>query len=322
MVYAVQSGAAPCEGPDLANEGVELQYSTDGGVTWTTIVYYSPGGFELPNNPGTTGSVASGATPYTTWNTFSVTIPPGAMTTNTMFQWVQTNSSGTCCDNWGLENIAIEAGPCQSAVVNWNNGYNDTTSFWVTPTSDTAFVAYVYDTLGTLQCTSDSISIFLNSASLTYDLVDTVYADCPTDTTVVGVTNLNFATNPITYAWSNGSTADTSGLVTNGNPHDTITYYVTITDGCGFTYDDSVVLVVDQLLQIDTTLMLPSSACLPDGTVSALVSGVTGTPLYEWNGPGASNPNFYQATVWQGVSAIGGSIGSTKTLSYAIHTSS
>ena len=47
MVYAVQSGAAPCEGPDLANEGVELQYSIDGGLTWITIVYYSPGGYEL-----------------------------------------------------------------------------------------------------------------------------------------------------------------------------------------------------------------------------------------------------------------------------------
>ena len=301
MVYAVQSGAAPCEGPDLANEGVELQYSIDGGLTWITIVYYSPGGYELPSNPGTTGSVASGATPYTTWGTFSVTIPPGAMTTNTMFQWVQTNSSGTCCDNWGLENIAIEAGPCQSAVVNWNNGYNDTTSFWATPTSDTAFVAYVYDTLGILQCTSDSINIFLNSASLLYDLIDTVVVDCPTDVESVEVTNLQFATSPITYLWSTGSTTNPTDLGTNGEPHDTIPYYVTITDGCGFVYDDSVIMIVDQILQVDTTIANPSSACLPDGAVSAVVSGLQGTPLYEWTGPGQNSPNFYQATVWIGV---------------------
>ena len=66
MVYSVQGGAAPCEGPDLANEGVSLQYSTNGGATWITIVYYSPGGFELPIMPNTSGSVASWATTYTT----------------------------------------------------------------------------------------------------------------------------------------------------------------------------------------------------------------------------------------------------------------
>lgn len=301
MMYAVQGGAVPCEGPDLAHEGVELQYSTDGGVTWTTIIYYSPGGYTLPTNPGTTGSVASGATPYTVWNQFTVPIPPGAMTTNTMFQWIQTNSSGTCCDNWGLEDISIQAGPCESAVVNWNNGLSDTTEFWALPTSDTAFVAYVYDTLGTLQCVSDSIFINLNTASLTYDLVDTVIAMCPTDIIPVEVVNMQNGVQPYTYDWSNGTTTNPTDLTTNGLPHDTIPYYVTITDGCGFTYDDSVIMIVNQTLQIDTLLSYPSSACLPDGAVSAFVSGITGTPLYEWTGPGPNSPLFYQATVWQNI---------------------
>ena len=33
MKYATISGH-PCEGPDLYCEGVRIQYSTDGGVTW------------------------------------------------------------------------------------------------------------------------------------------------------------------------------------------------------------------------------------------------------------------------------------------------
>ena len=33
MRYAIQGGAAPCEGPDLPNEGVYLEYSLN-NVTW------------------------------------------------------------------------------------------------------------------------------------------------------------------------------------------------------------------------------------------------------------------------------------------------
>lgn len=289
MMYATQGGTSPCEGPDLAHEGVELQYSIDGGLTWITITYFSPGGYQLPANPGTSGSVASGATPYTVWNNFSIPLPPGAMTTGTMFQWIQDNSSGTCCDNWGLEDISIEASACTSAIVNWSNGYMDTNSYWAVPANDTVFIAYVYDTLGVLQCTSDSIFININTASLTYDLVDTVFAPCPTTIIPVQVLNLANSVAPYTFDWSTGSTTNPTDLVTNGLPHDTITFYVDIEDGCGFIYPDSVVMVVNQTLQIDTMIANAASACAPDGWASAMVSGETtvlGQPYYNWTGPG------------------------------------
>ena len=44
MKYAAQGGGSPCEGPDLADEGVSIQYSVDGGTNWVTIQYYSPNG--------------------------------------------------------------------------------------------------------------------------------------------------------------------------------------------------------------------------------------------------------------------------------------
>lgn len=302
MAYAVQSQGAPCEGPDLANEGVELQYSTDGGLTWITIVYYSPGGYELPANPGTTTSVVSSpyTTPYTSWNTFTVPIPTAATTTGTMFQWVQTNSSGSSYDNWGLDNISVNAGPCNSATVNWSNGYMDTTSFWAVATTDTFFVADVYDTLGNYQCSSDTIYINVYDADLTYTLVDTVNAFCPTDTIPVEVLNLVNAIGPYSYQWSTGSTTNPTDLPTNGNKQDTIHYYVEITDGCGFTYPDSVIMVVNQTLNIDSLVSYPASACLPDGDAVAFVSGITsngGQPFYNWTGPGNPGPNSVDATV-------------------------
>jgi gliding motility-associated-like protein len=296
MVYSVQSGGTPCEGPDLAHEGVELQYSNDGGITWIPIIYYSPGGYTLPSNPGTTGSVVSFpyTTPYTSWGTFTVDIPPGAITSGTMFQWIQENSSGSLFDNWGLDNISVQAGPCNSAVVNWSNGYLDTNSFWAVPTADTAFVAYVYDTLGNFQCMSDTIFIDVYEADLTYNLVDTVYAYCPTDIISVEVTNFANAIPPYATSWSTGSTTNPTDLPTNGNKQETIVYYVEITDGCGFVYPDSVVMVVNQTLAIDTMLSFPSSACLPTGAASGFASGLTtvlGQPYYNWTGPG--NPGTF-----------------------------
>ncbi len=299
MVYAVQGGGAPCEGPDLANEGVELQYSVNGGP-WITIVYYSPGGFELATNPGTTGSVASGATPYTNWNSFNVPIPVGAQTQNTEFQWIQSNSSGTCCDNWGVDNIQINAGPCNSAYIDWDTDtFADTNQFYYTPTADTFFIADVYDTLGNYQCSSDTIFLTLYQNTMTYDLVDTLFAYCPTDSLDAEVLNIANAPAPFEVLWSNGDTNTLTTFGTNGNQQDEIWFYVEVTDGCGFTRDDSVVMIVNQTLAIDTMITQNATACLPDGWASAQVSGITnngGQPFYNWTGPGNPGPNNVDAT--------------------------
>lgn len=300
MVYAVQSGGAPCEGPDLANEGVMLQYSTDGGATWITIVYYSPGGYELPNIPGTSGSVASGQTPYTTWNSFSVPIPPGGFTTGTQFQWIQPNSSGTCCDNWGVDNIVINAGPCNSAYIDWDNDtFIDSNNFYFAATTDTFFVADVYDTLGNFMCSSDTVFISVYQNTMTYDLVDTLFAYCPTDVLPASVLNIQNAPAPYSILWSNNATTAATSFGTNGNMHDTIWHYVEVTDGCGFVRPDSLVMIVNQTLAIDTMITQNATACTPTGWANATVIGVTnngGQPYYHWTGPGNPGPNNVDGT--------------------------
>lgn len=149
MRYAIQGGVSPCEGPDLAHEGVSLQYSINGGASWVDITYFSPGGFQLPTNPGTTGSVAVGPTPYTSWVSFSIPIPPAAQTPNTQIRWIQFNSSGGCCDNWGLDNIQVNAGA--PVNYNWSTGQSGTnaTSFSFTNLQqDTCVIISVSDSLG------------------------------------------------------------------------------------------------------------------------------------------------------------------------------
>ena len=41
MRYAIQGHSAPCEGPDLTNEGFILQYSLNNS-TWVNIDYWPP----------------------------------------------------------------------------------------------------------------------------------------------------------------------------------------------------------------------------------------------------------------------------------------
>ena len=89
------SGGAPCENAD-ATEDVELQYSTDGGVTWTLIQLFDDADWDANNN----------------WQCFNIPIPIGAQTVATMFRWIQPNfSSCTGCDNWAIDDISIACTP-------------------------------------------------------------------------------------------------------------------------------------------------------------------------------------------------------------------
>lgn len=118
MIFSQQAGF--CDGPDLANEGVSVQYSTDGGMSWIDIIYFSPGGFTLPSNPGTFGSVAAGPTAYTVWNSHSLPIPPGALVPGVIFRWAQLFSSAAPFDNWAIDNISINTST--SLTYTWSTG--------------------------------------------------------------------------------------------------------------------------------------------------------------------------------------------------------
>ena len=135
--------SAPCEGADTYAEGVSLQYSTDGGATWIDFAYFAPNGDLLTAYPGNVWSpYASGNTPFTTWQNYCFTIPPGGETGSTMFQLYQWGSSGPTFDHWGIDNFYVYANPCAPYVYDWQHipgspdspdvTTNVTTSGWYT----------------------------------------------------------------------------------------------------------------------------------------------------------------------------------------------
>ncbi len=306
MIYA-NTISSPCEQLDQWDEGVALQYSTNGGSTWTTIVYYAWDGTVLTSIPTATTPGATGSSSMSSWGAYTVQIPPAANTTSTRFRWFQQNTSGNGYDNWGLDNIVINAmgGSCSANVdLIWSNGLTGTNNTIIAgaPGTDSTFTVSVYDTLGVLQCTSAPVTIHVYNDNLSYNLQDYAYSYCPTTNPSVQVTNIVGAIPPYSVNWPEiPSTSNPQALPTGGAEHDTITYHVTISDGCNFTRQDSVILIVNKLLNIDSLVKYDASACSNDGVVVAFVSGITAVnnqPMYTWNGPGATNPSFVNSTVW------------------------
>lgn len=158
MRYAVQAGPSPCEGPDERDEGISLEYSLNGGGTWVEFRYFQPDGQIINANPGGNNVVANGATPFTVWAVYNIPIPAAAISASTRFRWVQRFSSGGCCDNWGLDNIGVYAGPCLTTDLVWSNGMSGVGSFTFTPTADTCFIANLYDDNNNFLC-NDTVCI-------------------------------------------------------------------------------------------------------------------------------------------------------------------
>lgn len=147
MLYAVQGGAAPCEGPDLPNEGVSVEYSIDGGNTWVELGYWDPnGGFDDQ---------------LTTWNNYCVDLPLNAVTANTQIRWIQTLDSGSEFDHWGIDNVQIFQNDISAEIIWLHDGYsygvggtggeNPTA---VQPITTTTYTAQITTSSGDV-CTSD-----------------------------------------------------------------------------------------------------------------------------------------------------------------------
>ncbi len=271
MAYATQGGASPCEGPDLPNEGVTLQYSTDGGVTWTVMSYWDPNGGYDPM--------------LTSWNSYSFPIPAAAMTPNTEFQWIQNNSSGTCCDNWGIDNVSITSVTnCAPYWYDWAQvaGAPDSAVQVESLTTTTTYT--VTYTNGTDGC-SDSITITVPPGTNIDAGPDQIYC--------VGAPAVTIGANPVspdngaTYGWSTGAAGTISSSV-NGQiavtPPVTTDYFLQVTlNGC--TMYDTVQVLVSNLV-VTGTAVTPSCQVLSDGGIHI-------------DSPGASEYSFDNGTTWQ-----------------------
>ncbi len=275
MRYSINSGASPCEGPDLADEGVTLQYSINAGGTWVDIEYWDPA-------PGTVGTL-----PFTgAWQTLAVPIPPAAQTPATRLRWIQFNSSGPDFDNWGLDNINV----FPAVPANWTMGNGSSFS----NTSDLVFVyslpgTYTVDATGTLP----NGTVCTASTSITVNPIPNPFLFTTENSGVAGGDNIVCAGEPVqfaaaggaTYLWSTGAT----GTALTVNPVISTTYTVTVADNAGCSADRSQFITVSSTPTLSVT---PATTVICEGDPVTLDASGSGT-TYTWDtGQNAASITF------------------------------
>ncbi|MDG2152297.1 MAG: T9SS type B sorting domain-containing protein, partial [Crocinitomicaceae bacterium] len=279
MRYAIQQENSPCEGPDLGDEGVTLQYSINNGATWTTMNYWPPlnGGY---------------ASSMTVWNQYCENIPIAAQTTNTMFRWTQLEATSSSYDHWGLDNVEITlASPDYN--ITWlhdsysygQGNYSGDNPTQVCPEGDTIFVVEMTD--GTNTC-YDTVEI-----SVDFPIINNINATNPFCGGINGEIEISSSGGSTDYQYSidNGQNFQASSIFAD---LDSLTYQVILLDANNCTDTALITLTgVDSLFIID--LVFENSSCGNDnGNVN--FNGIGGTPVYQYsidNGTNYSPTSLY-----------------------------
>jgi gliding motility-associated-like protein len=226
MKYAEQGKSSPCEGPDLTAEGVHLQYSTNGGSSWTDINYWDPVGGHSPQ--------------YLNWNHYCENLPPAAQTTNTKIRWWQSNTSGNGYDHWGLDNVEITFVPPPPESVTWSHGPLVFNPPPVYPTVTTIYTVTVSN--GCAEAHEDVV-VTVNPAPIVDAGQDQIV--CGGGSVVIGGSPTGSGAGPTySYSWSPAAgLSSTTAANPTANPSTITTYTVTVTsNGCSST--DNVVVAI------------------------------------------------------------------------------
>ncbi len=107
LIYGSTFGGGPCD--DVAfNAEMELQYSIDGGATWSTIRLFE-------------------SNEHDNWGLQTDTVPLAAQTTATIFRLHQDFSNGQDQDNWAIDDFLMELNCSGTNCVQYNYSWTPTT---------------------------------------------------------------------------------------------------------------------------------------------------------------------------------------------------
>jgi len=304
---ATQGASSPCEGPDEADEGVSLQFSTDYGATWQDIIYFSPSGTFLPSNPGGNNVVASGPTAFTTWNTYTFAVPPAAQTLCTRFRWFQPYNTSATNDHWGIDNVFITSNmppvPGVSTFTWLDNGQPVTGPRVETPTQTTTYyVQYATPTdtcidSVTVEVRPTPVAVFTGEAN---PCVGTPYNYSGAGSTVSSgtINNYKFILNPNSFVNYNG--ANNNFTFTYPVPVNTFNASLIVTSNLGCSDTATMSITVTPKPEADFTL--PTAVCEGqvvniDASASTIQApGSLGAFVWDYTNDGVSDDSLMTNT--------------------------
>jgi len=153
MKYGDQAIHQDCEDPDQPDAGVHLQWSTNGGMTWTDMRYWTP-----------TSNISG---PLYTWNHYQELVPPIVLSPNTQFRWYQQNPANFDMDHWGIDNVEINDDNIQ--IVSWSTGHTDLDPPPMYPSQTTDITCQVMNALNG-DFAIDTVHIIVNTSTSINDI--------------------------------------------------------------------------------------------------------------------------------------------------------
>ncbi len=195
--------------------------------------------------------------------------------------------------NCNIESIEAQVtnlqGGAEPYTFSWLPNGETTATINMTPGVNNEPITYIVTVTDFCGITlSDTVVLSVAPNDFTFDLTPDQTVQCLTTTVNASVTNIQGGFGPFTYSWTpNGENTSTITMSPGANTQDVIVYTVTVTDVCGHTEIDTVVLTVNETLEIDPSSE-PTLCGLETGQILFNVSGQTGAVQYELTGPGTS----------------------------------
>jgi gliding motility-associated-like protein len=273
---AEQGNPEPCEGPDLPEEGVYLQYSTDTNSGWNTIQYFNPDTSCCGCGGGCGGYPPS---PFINWDNYCFQIPPAAQTDTTVFRWSQHKAgSGQDFDHWGIDNVEITGATCDSVVAYSFDSinYSSDTSKKVAPLTNKDYTGYgITDSTGSGDTCSTSVHVNVTGVP---DLNVTATDSNLGCNDTVGLNAMHNTVGSITYKWSpNYNITDTTVQNPQAWPYRDTTYQIIAHQAgspqCADTGSVPLSVNVDTCLAPRPSYRMPSCKGASDGRIVAELIG-------------------------------------------------
>lgn len=259
----ISDGANGCDGAETG-ENVILQFSVNGGASWTTLM-------TLFENQ------------YPQFQSVEVVLPEAAETASTRFRWIQPVFSGANEDVWWLDNIVFSTFQPSASGFVWSSEAAILDPSSATTTSMPAEDVYFYVETDINGCIySDSVFVEVHPAfEVSLNLPQTICEPSPVPLSAP-VSEPGF----YEYTWDNAQFLNvTNGPNVVATPTQTTEFTVIVTSpaGCSSSASTTISLISNSAIEITPT---NPTICSVPHQLEVVVDGNPADYIFEWSPAG------------------------------------
>jgi gliding motility-associated-like protein len=199
----------------------------------------------------------------------------------------------TCPTNILPVSVTMSSNPAPPYTYSWTSGsVTSTSNLSNNGVNGSQIVYYVTTTNSCGLSTIDSIVVINDFVTSEFSISpnDTIDNTCPTNLNPVTATLVSGNFPPFTYNWSTGGITNSIYATNNGLNGSEVIYYLTTTNACGMSTDDSVVVINDfvtsefSISPNDTIVSTCPTSIFP--VTATLISGNFPPFTYNWSNGG------------------------------------